>query len=136
MQPHDTAIPASEANLYNRYVVDHDADLFSAIDKAKCASGHKWVYFIRDLETGLIKIGCSQDVQKRLLQVHYEISHPLELLGYIPGSHTIEQRLHQRFSRQRRNGLKPSGAGHTRWEWFEPSPEMMEYLTILLLRYG
>lgn len=90
----------------------------TTLDKAHRMT--KCVYFIRGLETGLIKIGRTDFgpfYRARTLQA--ESIEPLHLIGAIPDekNHALERRLHRRFK-----------AGRRLSEWFDPTPELLAYI--------
>lgn len=67
-----------------------------------------YVYVIGNDETSLVKIGHSEQPDKRLLQIKTGSPWPLRLLWQHGGGQRLERALHQRFAAQRRNG-----------EWFD-----------------
>jgi hypothetical protein len=70
------------------------------------------VYFIR--LGGLIKIGKTQDLNKRITS----FSHPdVEVLATEPGYTVLESKLHRRFADHQVRG-----------EWFRPHPDLMGYI--------
>lgn len=71
------------------------------------------VYFIRSAD-GLVKIGTSSDVSKRLKALSTAHGANLELLGSVPGGHEIERAFHVRWAECRVNR-----------EWFRPSDDML-----------
>jgi len=84
--------------------------------------GPRWtggVYFVRAIGTKWIKIGMSTDIAKRVLDIHRVSPIPVELIAYIQTKQAsaIEKGLHRRFGDRR-----------VRFEWFEESPEMLEYI--------
>lgn len=78
------------------------------------------IYYIRHIETGLIKIGLSTAVSIRMknLAAFYG---ELELLGFHDGDIKVEKEMHQRFAPRARGIL--SGK-----EWFNPTPELMAHI--------
>ena len=83
-----------------------------------------FVYFIREEETGNIKIGFSEKHPKgRLNDFQTGNSNKLELLGFIEGSYEDETDLHDEFEEDRiRDGN----------EWFFPSTRLKERIRELL----
>lgn len=74
------------------------------------------VYFAqvgRDPHIGLIKIGTSRNVMKRLFELRMIIRQTLWLLAVMAGDHQQEHALHKRFAHLRHEG-----------EWFFPGPEL------------
>lgn len=86
------------------------------------------VYFIRRMDTEVVKIGISSSPERRLSQLQSASEIPLELLGVIPTSYAeealeIEHRLHKEFHSRKLNG-----------EWFNlPLPVLMEVVARLAL---
>lgn len=72
------------------------------------------VYFVKDLATGLIKIGHSNDVRKRLRAIFRE-GNPYELLGIIEGNK--DWYFHSLFDEVRAKG-----------EWFVDCPELRRFI--------
>lgn len=72
------------------------------------------VYFVKDLATGLVKIGHSKDVEKRLRTIFRE-GNPYELLGTIDGNH--DAYFHSIFDEWRVTG-----------EWFADAPEIRRFI--------
>jgi hypothetical protein len=72
------------------------------------------VYFIRSGETGPVKIGWADEVEKRRRQLqtsHYE---PLCVIRVIEGARSLERWLHERFAGWRLHG-----------EWFQFHADML-----------
>ncbi|WP_347271021.1 integrase arm-type DNA-binding domain-containing protein [Rhizorhabdus histidinilytica] len=78
--------------------------------------GEATVYFVRAC-TGLIKIGVTKDVRRRLAQIQLGFAEPITLLGTIAGGYATEGMLHRMFAESAVGG-----------EWFEPSPRMLEFI--------
>lgn len=79
------------------------------------------IYFIQ-AENGLIKIGVSENVTRRLESLQAMSPLELELIGTCPGDYRAEGRLHERFREYATKG-----------EWFEPCDELLatiEELTV------
>lgn len=79
------------------------------------------VYFAQCISTGLIKIGVSVDVTKRIKQIEQASCRRLSLLGTIPGNISIERRLHKQWSACREMG-----------EWFAPNAEMLASISEMI----
>ena len=89
------------------------------------------IYFAQDIRKRLIKIGYSQDVEKRLKHLSLEATrhqthkhrrgerlyHYLRCLWTEPGGVAREKELHQQFANAKKKG-----------EWFAQSDELCEYL--------
>jgi hypothetical protein len=73
----------------------------------------KYVYFIRDVECDLIKIGIAQHVIARFFGARTFNPHTLTLVGVAEGGAEFERALHLRFA-----GSKVAR------EWFSPSDEL------------
>lgn len=76
------------------------------------------VYFAQSGDQGPIKIGWSQDVERRILELQTANAHRLHLLGTIPGRLEDEMKTHARFAHLRMEG-----------EWFRNDPEIHTYLS-------
>lgn len=78
-----------------------------------------YIYFIKPArETGgNYKIGCSADPAKRLKAITSKATVPLELVGYVPGSHGDEKRIHRAFQRLRLHG-----------EWFRTTNDLAAFV--------
>lgn len=75
------------------------------------------VYFVRNADTGQIKIGISNDVTRRLRTLQTGSAAALDLLGTMPGGRAKEAELHARFADSRTGG-----------EWFDPTPELDRFI--------
>lgn len=75
------------------------------------------VYFVRNMVTGNIKIGVTDDPEKRFSELQTGNDCPLELLHFMPGDTKLEQSLHARFS-----GLRIRG------EWFYDGNELLDFI--------
>lgn len=76
-----------------------------------------YVYFMRDEDTQLIKIGYSKFPSKRQQQIIAKTQHTISLLGCMRGAKTVEKRLHKKFS-----------AYCVRHEWFLSSDEILSFI--------
>lgn len=81
----------------------------------ECADGY--IYFIRAIESGKVKIGFSTQRQKRFSAIMTECPEPVELLVTMRGTIEDEHALHIRFALHRHIG-----------EWFRPAPELLAYI--------
>jgi hypothetical protein len=82
----------------------------------------KRVYFIRPVgHDGPIKIGCSQDSDKRLYALQMLSPLRLETICAVPGEHHHENAIHHMFAAHRRHG-----------EWFEATPEVLAFVEKVL----
>lgn len=82
------------------------------------------IYFIQNAVNKAIKIGFSQDVDKRLVQLRCATPDELALIGVIPGSMSDEKALHQQFKRYRLSG-----------EWFSPKENLLKEIGRLLEKH-
>lgn len=78
-----------------------------------------YVYFVRAVTLGLIKIGRATDPEQRFSGLQTGSPDKLELLGVVRSddAEQLEGHLHARFSEARRHG-----------EWFEPAPALLAYV--------
>lgn len=83
-------------------------------------SNRNYVYFIRDDNSGLVKIGRSYNPEKRRKQLQSELhGHDLVILGTMECPAYVEAELHYKFKDYRENG-----------EWFRPEFQLMEYISL------
>jgi len=75
------------------------------------------VYFVEAGMGGPIKIGWTQDIERRIGELQTANAHKLTLLGTVPGTMDREAALHARFSHLRLEA-----------EWFRNSEEIHEFL--------
>jgi len=76
-----------------------------------------WVYFIQAGDDGPIKIGITKNVESRRAGLQPGSPIVLSLLCAIPGTRANERMLHKHFADDRLHG-----------EWFNPHPELLEYI--------
>lgn len=78
------------------------------------------IYFLRAKATGLIKIGRSENVSRRVAKLQTGSSEPLELIGSIRDSSggLLETAIHRDFA-----------AARVRGEWFAPDPALLDFIT-------
>ncbi len=79
------------------------------------------IYFLRHPETGLVKIGTTEDYHLRLYQLEHEYG-DLELLGLMSGGIETESELHERFRYLKATDHHPSR------EWFRMDNALLEYM--------
>lgn len=79
------------------------------------------IYYIQRGEDGPIKIGTSNDPERRLAELQTGSGEPLRLLAVIPGDRSLERQIHSALRDHQ-------GIG----EWFKPSPAELEYLQRLM----
>jgi hypothetical protein len=75
---------------------------------------YRWLYFIRNVDTGRIKIGVANNVESRLHDLEMQSGSEMELLGSIRNASELECILHIIFRESRARG-----------EWFEPSEALL-----------
>lgn len=75
------------------------------------------VYFVQATRGGPVKIGLSDNVERRLVELQCSSPYPLRIVATIDGTVTLERELHERFVADRMTG-----------EWFRPSRAIQEYL--------
>ena len=75
------------------------------------------IYFAQ-LPTGGIKIGYSEDVERRMEQLAYHYGDELSVLHTMPGDRAKEREMHERFAHLR--------LGRT--EQFQPGPDLMAFI--------
>jgi hypothetical protein len=81
------------------------------------------VYFLAG--GGLIKIGCSTQLDKRVRAIRNSSPIPVELIGHMQGGSFVEGWLHLQFAHLRRHG-----------EWFEDCAELREEIARRLTSLG
>lgn len=72
----------------------------------------KSVYFLHAPAAKLIKIGCSDNIEKRLASLAGGSPIPLKLLGTLPGGRALELELHEKFQHLRVRGEWFSDGDH------------------------
>jgi len=77
------------------------------------------VYFIKNPNTGLIKIGKAKNVFERIHALMVEHKTDLRILGTIEGYQQKENELHEKFA-----------VYNNHLEWFNPAEEIIEYIAI------
>lgn len=75
------------------------------------------VYFVQSGDDGPIKIGWTQDVERRIAELQTANAHKLKLLGTVAGTMEKEAAMHARFQHLRMEA-----------EWFRNSPEIQAFL--------
>ena len=78
---------------------------------------HGVVYFVEAGLGGPVKIGWTQDVERRIAELQTANAHKLNLLGTVVGTMEDEASTHARFSHLRLEA-----------EWFTNSPEIHQFL--------
>lgn len=75
------------------------------------------IYFVQCGKDGPIKIGCSDDVEKRIAQMQIGCPYELALLWQIKGDNEDEASLHEQWKHEKVRG-----------EWFHPSEQLLLYI--------
>ena len=79
------------------------------------------IYFMQPVDGGPVKIGHSEDVDRRRRQLAWGYGKPLTLLKVMPGGREEERAMHDRFAAYRIDNS----------ELFEPSHELMEFIAAI-----
>lgn len=87
------------------------------------------IYFIRHVETGLIKIGYTGNLHKRFTSLRLDYG-DIEPLGYIDGSRKDESILHKWFNGDNKTDILPGR------EWFIASTDLMRFIDENALECG
>lgn len=84
------------------------------------------LYFLKSDTLGLIKIGRSLNVNKRLTSIKNEICvYDIEILKVINGKGKLESKLHKKF-KDLNYRFKTNGKNNT--EWFKPTVELLDFI--------
>jgi hypothetical protein len=75
------------------------------------------IYFVQSAD-GLIKIGTTSNLERRLSTMRVDSPSELKLLGTLAGGRKIEAALHSRFAEDRKRG-----------EWFAPSSSLLGFIS-------
>lgn len=75
------------------------------------------IYFVQTYPGEPIKIGSSRDPIERIRSLQACCPHPLKVLNLTCGSMLEERDIHKKFAHQNTHG-----------EWFEESPELLEFI--------
>lgn len=75
------------------------------------------VYFIHATPTPYIKIGFTDDIDKRTRNLQSENPHELKLIGICEGDRRVERHYHSVFQKF-----------HVRGDWFHLGPELKNFL--------
>ena len=78
-----------------------------------------YIYFIQSVNGGNIKIGYSNNPQKRLATFQTAQADRLVILGLMPGDIRYEKQLHRQFAKYR---IRGDG------EWFQPSSDIINFI--------
>lgn len=78
-----------------------------------------YVYFIRGLKTGLIKVGTSTNPERRVSRMQTGSGERLQIIHKLPGSYEQEAAFHVQFADSRDRG-----------EWFREDGELAKYLRL------
>lgn len=83
------------------------------------------VYFIQGKKSRLVKIGRSKNLLRRVQTIWTSCLEGIDVLGAVPGGDELERSLHSEFRILRAHG-----------EWFEPSPDLMSRIAVMLKENG
>lgn len=75
-----------------------------ALARPNTAPTKSFVYLFVDRDRHLVKIGISQDPDKRLAELRHAHGTTIELLGVLAGDRDLERELHREFADQREYG--------------------------------
>ncbi len=87
------------------------------LEQSRLARENPMIYFVHNKTRNAVKIGFSENSERRFLALQTVSLDDLKLIGEIEGDRTVEKLLHQRFKEFRIRG-----------EWFLASHELMEYI--------
>lgn len=105
------------------------AEALSGQEPDSTKAAQRYVYALRDPQSGLIKIGVSKSPISRWRQIRRLCKEPLEHLGFLPGSRDTERQIHVRFGQFRVWRATP---GHqVMGEWFTPAEPVLEWVETL-----
>lgn len=91
--------------------------LLGVVNK-KLSPSKSCVYFVQAGESGPIKIGFTEkSLSNRIRSLQTGCPEVIRVLGTISGQRETELKLHSRFKQHRKQG-----------EWFDPHPEILEYI--------
>lgn len=113
---------ACGSSTYRAILTDEPADFLEPCLRCEAAlerDGDRMdtrVYFAWAPSTGLVKIGFTADVKRRMRQIRPVV----EWLADTSGGRRLEREMHERFSHLRVAG-----------EWFKSDPELMDYIDAL-----
>lgn len=74
------------------------------------------IYFIRQMSTGLIKIGTTKNMHERVQQLR-PFYGDLEIIAVMDGDRPVEKKLHRKFAKFREHH-----------EFFRPSDELLDFI--------
>jgi hypothetical protein len=81
--------------------------------------GKAWIYFIQAEPGGLVKIGYTENLDKRLRIIQSHSPLKMKIIGKIRGSRATEAEIHSKFNKDRKHG-----------EWFVSSERLMKLIEI------
>ena len=77
-----------------------------------------YLYFIQaDIQNGPIKIGYTENIERRVSMLKSQSAVPLRILKVIEGGHRDEVKIHKMFNDARLHH-----------EWFNPVPELIDFI--------
>ncbi len=90
-------------------------------NRARACKGSSYVYFIASRCNRFVKIGISNNPERRLLDIAAMSPVPVRLLGYLPGWRADEMALHSHYAER-----------HSHGEWFNLSPSMLGEIEVMV----
>lgn len=85
------------------------------------------IYFLQQKSSGLIKIGCTIQLNRRVYDLTMDAGE-LELLGLMDGNLKDEHALHRVFSHLNVRDVKGRFRTYMGDEWFNPGDDLLEYI--------
>lgn len=86
------------------------------------------IYFIRQVSTGYIKIGCARNLWGRMVMLKKKFGE-VELIGVLYGHRPGEYKLHSLFNQLNVAHISDMVRVQYGREWFHPEPELTSYIT-------
>lgn len=114
----------ADVNGPRRRMWDHYAAIFEVLQDEGTiprTDRSKTVYFVHAPAAGVVKIGVSEDIRKRLISLATASPVSLTLLGTVPGGKVREMELHTQFAAMRVKG-----------EWFEATDALLNIIGMLI----
>lgn len=85
----------------------------------------KGLYFLSN-NNGLIKIGISNDVTRRIIELERLTGFDIKLIKFIPKANNLESTLHRKFKKYNEKVNHLDGTSGK--EWFKESDELLKYI--------
>ncbi len=103
-----------------KWVVPAISERLSEVRNPHYQKSGDFIYFLQAEDVGLIKIGTTRHVIKRIAGLQTSCPTRLNLIGLIDGNSDLESQIHHEFRSERRHG-----------EWFYPSERLLWWISIL-----